>query len=82
MKLVALSLFVSAAAVFAAPALANDIAAPDVEILSVIPRSPDVKPYLLSLPAEGRTQHDVKPVKASPPPAQPKPEQTAMDQGK
>ena len=42
---------------------------PNVDIVSVVPRSPDVKPYMMSLPAEGRPEHAViahKP--ANPPP--------------
>ena len=35
-------------------AYAQEPVSPDVEILSVVPRSPDVKPYVMALPAEGR----------------------------
>jgi hypothetical protein len=33
---------------------ARELVAPEVEILSVVPRSSDVKPYVMSLPAEGK----------------------------
>lgn len=30
---------------------------PNIDIVSVVPRSPGVKPYMMSLPAEGRPEH-------------------------
>ena len=36
---------------------AREYVVPEVEIISVTPRSPDVKPYVMSLPAEGRPEH-------------------------
>lgn len=53
-QLLLASLFIAAAPVHAAYA---DTAMPNVDIISVVPRSPDVKPYLMSLPAEGRPEH-------------------------
>lgn len=52
--------FVFASVLIAAasgPAAAADTALPNVDIISVVPRSPDVKPYAMSLPAEGRPEH-------------------------
>jgi len=77
--------FVLASLIIAAAsgqALGADIA-PPVEIVSVVPRSPDVKPYVMSLPAEGRPEHAVvaqKPTSPQPANAAPdrKPEQTAL----
>lgn len=34
-----------------------DTPMPNVDIVSVVPRSPDVRPYTMSLPAEGRPGH-------------------------
>ena len=53
-QLVLASLIIGAASGHAAAA---DTAPPNVEIISVVPRSPDVKPYVMSLPAEGRQEH-------------------------
>jgi hypothetical protein len=66
---------------------AHEYVVPDVEIISVVPRSPDVKPYMMSLPAEGRTEH-VKTPERTPvatvanEPTPRKPEQTASAQQK
>lgn len=56
-------------------AAAADTALPDVDIISVVPRSPDVKPYLMSLPAEGRPEHAAVAQR----PASPQPENTAPE---
>lgn len=50
-----------------------DTALPNVDIISVVPRSPDVKPYTQSLPAEGRPEHAAVAQK----PASPQPGNTA-----
>ena len=42
----------------AGQAAAKQQAIPDVDVISVVPRSPDVKPYVISLPAEGRRRAD------------------------
>ena len=47
----------SLAILAAGRANAREYVAPEVEIISVAPRSPDVKPYVMSLPAEGRPEH-------------------------
>jgi hypothetical protein len=66
---------------------ARELAAPEVEILSVVPRSSDVKPYVMSLPAEGKprlaTTGD-KNAAAAPGRNAPdrNPEQTTLAQGK
>jgi hypothetical protein len=80
--------FLFSAVVFAATALtgnafAQNAAGPDIEILAVAPRHPDVKPYMLSLPAEGRPEHSVAASnKASPVPtktsAESKPQPTTV----
>lgn len=79
-QLLLASLVVAAASVHAAYA---DTAMPNVDIISVVPRSPDVKPYLMSLPAEGRPEHAVvaqKPASQQPANVAPdrKPAQTAL----
>lgn len=66
-QLLLASLIVAAASVHTAYA---DTVMPNVDIVSVVPRSPDVKPYLMSLPAEGRPEHAVVAQKtATPQPA-------------
>jgi hypothetical protein len=66
---------------------ARELVAPDVEILSVVPRSSDVKPYVMSLPAEGKPRLAAIGDKNVPPALKRdsqdrKPEQTTLAQGK
>jgi hypothetical protein len=66
---------------------ARELVAPEVEILSVVPRSSGVKPYVMSLPAEGKRRLAVigdRNASAVPGRDSPnrKPEQTTLAQGK
>jgi len=87
MKQSLLALTASVAMLAAGQVNAREYVVPDVEIISVAPRSPDVKPYVMSLPAEGRPEH-IKAQEKSPvavaadQSSARKPEQTASAQQK
>jgi hypothetical protein len=85
MKQSLLALTASVAMLAAGQVNAREYVVPEVEIISVAPRSPDVKPYVMSLPADGRPEHiktqEKTPVAADQSSAR-KPEQTASAQQK
>ena len=87
MRQVLLLMAISATALPIGEVQARELVAPEVEILSVVPRSPDVRPYIMSLPAEGKPRLALTADKSGS--AAPKtgsqdrkPEQTTIAQGK
>jgi hypothetical protein len=54
MRRLLFTMVISVTALALGEAEARDVVAPEVEILSVVARSPDVMPYVMSLPAEGK----------------------------